>query len=126
MTAIPKGSSLAPRDASFMKAHGVERPFCVLCGQPFPDKHHEPPRGRIPKRFQAAIPLFSLCGPGNTAGTCHGLVHHNGGSVRIELTDRAWVFVLDSSAELRINVRRAKRGLPPILSTYEIERGGSR
>ena len=121
----PKGGSITAHDAAFFGRDSVTGPFCLLCGAPFPDGHHEPPRGRVPKAWQKEIPRFSLCGPGNTAGTCHGMAHRNGGTVRIDLTESGYVFVLDARAELQVNVRRARRGLPPILHTYEIQRGGT-
>jgi hypothetical protein len=121
MTAIPKGSSLIPRDAAMLGGPSVLRHACLLCGIPFPDSHHEPPRGRIPKALQPLIPRPSLCGPGNTAGTCHGMAHRNGGTVRIEATDAGYTLVLDEQAQLRVNVRRAAHGLPPVLSAIDIE-----
>ena len=57
--------------------------FCALCGRPYPNAHHEPPKGKgrnfllsTPMgRFVLKPALIALCGSGTTG--CHG-DRHNG------------------------------------------------
>ena len=125
MSAIPKGSSIPHAERMFLGRESALDAYCVLCGTPYPDQHHEPPRSRIPKALHKLIPRFSLCGPGNTAGTCHGMAHRNGGTVITEVADEGYWFRFDPRAEGHINERRRKNGLPEIHDAlFRMTRGG--
>ena len=47
------------------------RPWCVWCGKPASNLHHEPPKGLGGTKSHRAV--ISLCGSGTTG--CHGLRH---------------------------------------------------
>lgn len=51
------------------------RPWCVVCGRPATNRHHEPPKGigGVGRKGKEP-PVLSLCGHGNVDG-CHGMRH---------------------------------------------------
>jgi hypothetical protein len=104
---------ITSRDAAMLAKPGCLHTRCVVCGAPRENNHHDPPRSRIPKKFHALIPRFSLCGAGNACG-CHGLAHHNAGSLTPEWSGRGWYAVADERGAALINGRRALYGKPPI------------
>lgn len=111
MSEIPKGD-YPPRDAEWLDTASVLSSTCIVCGARATNNHHNPPRGRFHKDDEKRVPRFSVCGMGNADG-CHGLLHHNGGSVTLQPTTdtrfcRAYA---DERAAAQINRRRAKHGL---------------
>ena len=62
--------------------------------------------------MQDQIPTFPVEGPGNTAGTCHGMMHRNGGRIDIDpIGEDDWDFYLDERAAAIVNARRESMGL---------------
>lgn len=50
------------------------RPWCVVCGRPATNLHHEPPKGLgVIGKKGIEPPVLSLCGSGTTG--CHGMRH---------------------------------------------------
>lgn len=107
---------------------GLVRLWCVSCGcrggvlldshsriveSIQTNLHHDPPRSRIPKKHHILIPLLTFCGSGNASG-CHGLAHHNHGSLRTYPDGDRWTAVADERAALQINERRTFSGRKPI------------
>lgn len=124
--AVPKLSSLSPRDRAMLDHRGLPASDtehrCVFCGAPCTDSHHEPPRSRLPKREQHRLPRFAACGFGNTRG-CHGLLHHNGGALTIlEPFGREWFAVADARAAAHINTRRKRPIAPGVAFPIGFER----
>ena len=67
-----------------------EDSYCVVCGRPRPNAHHEPPKG-VGRNFLLSTPmgqfvlkpaLIALCGSGTTG--CHGMRHNGKLSIRWE------------------------------------------
>ena len=76
----------------------LEGACCVVCGRPYPNAHHEPPKG-VGRNFLLSTPmgqfvlkpaLIALCGSGTTG--CHGMRHNGQLKVR-------WEWYSDENAE---------------------------
>lgn len=70
-----------------MNARDMIRPWCVVCGRPATNKHHEPPKGigGIGKKG-IEPPVISLCGSGTTG--CHGMRH--AGKIKFRWHKNRW------------------------------------
>ena len=84
--------------------HDELHPWCIVCGKPATNKHHEPPKalGGIGRKGLEP-PRISLCGSGTTG--CHGKRH--AGEIKFRYVGRAWEY----------NYRR--RGWKPCITEFE-------
>lgn len=113
---LDKGSSIAPADLALLDKPSLIQGRCCLCGDPAQNKHHAPPKSRIPKRMHKRIPLLAVCGIGNTSG-CHRLLH---GFIEPRYEDE-WSFACDDeAARAEVNERREANGLLAAYDPYDI------
>lgn len=120
----PKGGSIAPGDHAKLGGPSFIVGRCCVCGTPgWHDKHHDPPKSRIPKVLHDLIPRYSLCGFGNADPTsCHGNAHRNGGIITFDGAGHATV---DERAAGHVNPRRAEAGLPAVMAGVPFPCNGS-
>lgn len=91
-----------------MTEYPIRSSRCIICHEPATNNHHHPPKGEVGDHDQT----ITLCGFGNANG-CHGLAHHNGGTLKL-FPGETWHFVADKKAAEAISRRRKRHSLPKV------------